>query len=262
MTLLTYFVCPLMFPRTEVVAFIRKKGKVPTISDRTEIANKRAALQVELDSFHDMLGNLFPTLETYDVDFEQIPYGDEVISEDEDDDPETVPIISPGNVEKLELLLPSTFPGPLPIELRVAKVAELKLRTAQAEEALEGIRREICHKSYIYRTNIRLVANKKGKIRGYAALHAADRSLRQHIRIYKQARWSLQRLAASAVDLSRFRELTDDDLQPLKSIYKPNARGQSTVALPWIWKVHVAEGCESEYLDECESTCVFPGPSW
>ena len=240
-----------------MVAFIRKKGKAPTAAERTDIAAKRAALQIELDRFHEMAGNLFPALDAYDINFEQIPYGDDVIFDAEDNDPEIVPSIPRGNVEKLEVLLPSTFPDPLPVELRPVRVTELKLRTAQADEALEGIRREICHKSYIYRTNVRLIANKKSKLRGYAALHVADRALRQHIRIYKQARWSLQRLGASEVDLNRFRELTDNNMQPLKSIYLPNARGQSTVAVPWIWKVHVAEGAESEYLGECELPCLF-----
>ena len=241
--------------RTEVVAFIRKQGKFPTPAERTDIAKKRASLQLQIDHFHELAANLFPALEAYEVDFREIPYGDDVISDAEDDDPATIPDIPRGNVEKLELLLPSTFSGQLPQELKPARDIELQLRISQAEEALEGIRREICHKSYIYRTNVKLVGNKKGRLRGYAALHAADRALRHHIRIYKQARWSLQHLGASSRNLDRFKELTDSDMQPLKSIYLPNARGQSTIAVPWIWKVHVAEGSESEYLAECKLFC-------
>ena len=235
-----------------MVAFIRKQGKVPTSEARTEIAKQRASLQLSLDEFHRQGFNLFPSLEAYDTDLGEIPYGDDIISDAEDDDPMTVPDVSRGNVEKLELPLPSTFSGRIPPELKAATEIEWKLRISQAEEALEGIRREICHKSYIYRSNVKLVGNKKGKQRGYAALHVADRALRHHIRIYKQARWSLQQLDSTSDDLDRLRELTNSDLQPLKSIYLPNDRGQSTIPIPWIWKLHVAEGLESEYLGECK----------
>ena len=129
---------------------------------------------------------------------------------------------------------------------------EIELRIAQADEALEGVRREVCHKSYIYRTNIRLVANKEGKVQGYAALHATDCSLRHHIRIYIQAKWSLERLKAPRAVLNQFPELWDTDIQPLKAIYQPNARGESMVAVPWIWKINVLEGTDSEYLNECK----------
>jgi hypothetical protein len=240
--------------RTEVVAFIRKQGKIPTSEARTEIAKKRSTLQLQLDQFHEQAFHLFPSLESYDIDFGEIPYGDDIISDAEDDDPWTVPDVPRGNVEKLELPLPSTFSGKIPHELMAAAEMERKLRIAQAEEALEGIRHEICHKSYIYRSNVKLVSNKKGKQRGYAALHVADRALRHYIRVYKQARWSLQQLGSTSPDLDRFRELTNPDLQPLKSIYLPNERGQSTIAIPWIWKLHVAEGSESEYLGECNGS--------
>jgi hypothetical protein len=206
---------------------------------------------VKYDEFYNTAGTLFPTLDTYDITFHQVPYGDEIISDAEDDDPITVPVISRGNVEKIDLLLPSTFPLELPAELNRAKSIEVELRVAQAEEALEEIRREICHKSYIYRTNVRLANDKKGKIRGYAALHAADRALRHYIRIYKQARWSLQHLNAPREVLDKFMELRADDIQPLKSIYLPNARGQSTASVPWIWKLHRSEANDSAYLNEC-----------
>lgn len=52
-------------------------------------------------------------------------------------------------------LLPLIFPGLLPIQLKAVTRTELKLRIAQAEETLEGIRHEICHKSCdIYSTAV------------------------------------------------------------------------------------------------------------
>ena len=242
--------------RTILVAFIRKQGKAPSVIQRKEIARKRATLRTQVDQFHDKAEALFPTLDAYDVVFQEIPYGDEVISDAEDENPETVPVVVHGEVEKMELLLPSTFPGELAQELPAAARKEIELRIAQAEEALEGVRREICHKSYIYRTNIRLATNKKGKTRGYAALHSADHNLRHYMRVYRLAKWSLERLKAPPTILSRFRELSEADIQPLKTIYMPNVSGQSLVSVPWIWKICIEEGSESEYLNECKCSVV------
>src|SRR5271163_801149 len=72
-----------------------------------------------------------------------------------------------------------------PLNFSMPDIRMIQLQLTQADEALEGIRREICHKSYIYRTNVRLAANKKGKQRGYDAANAADRALRHHVRVYK-----------------------------------------------------------------------------
>ena len=237
--------------RTELVAFIRKQGKVPTAKQRMDIVKKRTDLQNEITEFHETAGTLFPALDVYEQNLQQVPYGDDVISDAEDDDPDTVPVIPRGNVEKLELILPSTHPGTMPRDLRSAAKIEIKLRKAQAEEALEGIRHEICHKSYIFRANIKLMYSKKNKQRGYAALHVADRALRHHIRIYKQARWSLQRLHAPPDVLVRYKELNEEDLKPLKAVYDPNSRGSSSASPPWIWSIHVAEGADNfEYLNE------------
>ena len=131
-----------------------------------------------------------------------------------------------------------------------ARSKELQLRIAQAEEALEGIRQEICHKSYIYCTNVQLAANKKGKQQGYDAANAADRAMRLHVRVNKQARRALSALDAAPAVTEQFKVLQDSDLQALKSIYMPNAHGKSNVRIPWIWKLTPSTESDSEYLEE------------
>jgi len=239
--------------RTTLVAFIRKQGKKPSAEQRSEIAQRRGALRRQIDDFHELAEHLFPSLDVYDINFNPIPFGDEVISDAEDDDEATLPAIPRGDVEKIDLLLPSSWPGPWPAELLQGRYNEIQLRLAQAEEALEGIRREICHKSYIYRTNVRLAANKKGKQRGYDAANAADRAMRHHVRIYNQARWALAALQAPPAQTKRFQVLQASDLQALKSIYMPNSRGQSSIRIPWIWKLTPYADSDSEYLEECQS---------
>ena len=183
--------------RTTLVAFIRKQGKRPSAEQRSEISQRRGALRQQIDVFHELTEHLFPSLDVYDITCNQVPFGDEVISDAEDNDKTTVPDVPRGDVEKLDLLLPSSWPGGMHPALLNARLKELQLRVAQAEEALERIRQEICHKSYIYRTNVRLAANKKGKQRGYDAANAADRAMRHHVRVYKQAHWALSALDAA-----------------------------------------------------------------
>ena len=207
----------------------------------------------QIDTFHESAEHLFPSLNVYEINFSHVPFGDDIISDGEDDDETTVPEVPRGDVEKMDLLLPSSWPGRLPPELSTARLTEIQLRLAQADEALEGIRREICHKSYIYRNNVRLAENKKGKQRGYNAANAADHSLKQHVRVYKQAHWALGALQAPDALTERFQVLHPADLQPLKSIYLPNAPGQSNLRIPWIWRLAPALEADSEYLEERKS---------
>jgi hypothetical protein len=244
--------------RTVLVAFLRKQGKCPSADQRVEIAQRRAAIQSQIDTFHELAENLFPALDVYDIDFKEIPFGDDIISDAEDDDPSTVPTIHRGDVEKMDLLLPSAWPQGLPAILSGAREKEIQLRIAQADESLEAIRREICHKSYIYRTDVRLATNKKAKLRGYSAANAADRALKHQVRIYKQARWALGQLHAPATAMARYKPLLDSDLKALKSIYSPNEPGQSTATIPWIWKVNRPEGLDSAYIVERKLSQCLP----
>ena len=140
--------------RTTLVAFIRKQGKRPSAEQRSEISQRHGALRRQIDVFHELTEHLFPSLDVYDITCNQVPLGDEVISDAEDDDKTTVPDVPHRDVKKLDLLLPSSWPGGMHLALLNTRSKELQLHIAQTEEALEGMRQEICHKSYIYRTNV------------------------------------------------------------------------------------------------------------
>ena len=66
----------------------------------------------------------------------------------------------------------------------------------------------------------------------------------------------MEQLNAPQAVISRFRELHEADIQPLKAIYVPNERGQSMLPVPWIWKVNILEGTDSEYLNERKCSYV------
>lgn len=96
---------------------------------------------------------------------------------------------------------------------------------AQAEEALAGICHEIGHKSYLYWKDIRLAETTAQKTQGYDAVHAADRNLKQHLWVYEQAKWALQKLGAAKAVLQRFQAILPEHMVALMAIYKPNESG-------------------------------------
>ena len=87
------------------------------------------------------------------------------------------------DAEDLDIPLPSSFDN-VPSSMSSALRKEISLRIAQANDALEGVRSDIGHKSFLYRSNIRLADGKKQRSRGYAAVKSTDKSMRHHIRMY------------------------------------------------------------------------------
>jgi hypothetical protein len=165
--------------------------------------------------------------------------------------------LSLNKAEDVELALPSSFPFQLPDSMSVARSSELRLRVAQADEALESVRSDIGHKSFLFRSNIRLVKGKKGRARGYAAVTAVDKSLRNHIKVYHQAVWALRRLGAPQSVQTRYRHITREDTKAITAIYSPNEAGQRNKPLSWIWTTRGEENSSnSPYLEECMSILI------
>ncbi|KAF8952574.1 hypothetical protein BDZ97DRAFT_1768347, partial [Flammula alnicola] len=239
----------LIIYRAQLVSFIRRQGKKPSGDQRLQINRKRQALRRKADEFQDSFQQLFPAVALDGVDLREIPYGDDVLGDDEDE--AYLAAVPRGEVEKMEIFLPSTCPGVLPRQLKTAAKVELKLCIAQAENALEGVRREIGHKSFLFRNNIALAINKQMKTRAYSAVKAADDEVRQFVRVYNQARNAILALGCSEDIAARYQKLLPEQLVALKSIYEPNARGAGTYSLPWFWMLQVGSDSDSaEYMDE------------
>lgn len=212
----------------------------------------------KIDEFSDSFHQLFPNLDSEIINLKEIPYGDEDLEQEDEDD---LVIVPRGDIEKTDIFLPSTCPGILPRQLQNAADVEMTLRISQADNALEIIRREIGHKSFLFRNEIALSTNKQMKTRGYAAVKSSDQELRKYVRIYNQARNAMLVLGGRPEIVSRYEKLTREQLLPLKSIYEPNARGQGKYSLPWFWTLQVASDCDSsEYMDECMSSYFSKSP--
>ncbi|KAJ2935916.1 hypothetical protein H1R20_g1179, partial [Candolleomyces eurysporus] len=124
----------------------------------------------------------------------------------------------PLDVEHAIVPLPSSF-DTRPGGWSHVETVEEQLRVGQAHEALEALRVEIAHKSYLYWANQGTAsAGKKAKTRGYNAIRNVDKGIRFHYPI--------------------FEEIKPEHTKVVTNVYDPNARGQHDVTLSWIWTIN------------------------
>ncbi|KAH6894880.1 hypothetical protein BKA70DRAFT_1232221, partial [Coprinopsis sp. MPI-PUGE-AT-0042] len=231
----------------QLKAFIRALPRRDLVTDlqSLEVARRRERLQADIVEFLDAAEKLFPSVNFSDYKCFNPPCTNPAIENDADDDVDLEtdsdnPFADPEkDPEDVEIPLPSSFED-LPRSLKGPRRKEIKLRVAQANDALEAVRSEIGHKSYLYRSNIRLAQGKKQKTRGYDAVKVADNAMRHSIR-----------LQAHEDIISHFKPIERTDTKAITAVYQPNTAGQTKVELSWIWTTgaHSAPN-DSAYLDE------------
>ncbi|KAG2003780.1 hypothetical protein CC2G_004358 [Coprinopsis cinerea AmutBmut pab1-1] len=243
-------------------SFIRTLPKDKTDQQELEVSKRREQIYTDINTFYETASSLFPESDLATLKLDESPWNavdldDDLDTDDERDDKNPFSL-SQNQIEDVKIPLPSSTSVQSATTnlfafqaLRQAREKELKLRIAQADDALEGVREEIGHKSYLYRSNIRLAEGKKQKTRGYAAVRSVNRSLRDYIRSYNQARWAMHRLGADDSLKLRYRTIKPEDTRAVTAIYKPNARGQRNKPLPWFWNLDIAgDSTKSDYLEE------------
>ncbi|EFI26719.1 hypothetical protein CC1G_15640 [Coprinopsis cinerea okayama7 len=242
-------------------SFIRTLPKNKTDEQELEISKRREQIYADINSFYETASSLFPEGDLTSLKLDEPPPNPITLDDDYDSDEEIEDdnpfSLAQNQIEDVKIPLPSSAStiesvGSFSLQgLRLAQEKELKLRIAQADDALEAVRVEIGHKSYLYRSNIRLAEGKKQKTRGYTAVKSVNRSIRDHVRSYNQARWAMHRLGADDTLKLRYRAIKPEDTRAVTAIYKPNARGERNKPLPWIWNMDVAgDSTKSEYLEE------------
>jgi hypothetical protein len=243
--------------REHVKKFKRSLPKQTADAHEVELAKKREALQIDINNFYDQAKTLCPGIDFEEIKCEAAPL-EPIQIENEDpgevhDEPDNPFSLSQNEVEHVRLPLPSSFPSPVHPSILAMREKEIQLRIGQADDSLEGMRSAIGHKSYLYRSNVRLAEGKRQRTRGYGAVKVVDDQLRLHIRIYNHARWSLIRLGADPTLLVRFEKLLPEHTKAITAVYKPNASGQRNKRLSWIWTMkNPGQKGGSNYLDERE----------
>lgn len=250
----------------QLIHLVRRYGDTPSETEALDIATKRERVLVRIQEHTNLVATLFPLLNIDDLVFVRPPTSDchcdgGICQHSSSSTPSHKP--SDGTEdgdgtppELLDIAMPSTV-RKLPSVWKTLPQRELELRIAQAYESLHKIRVEVGHKSFLFRSNIRLAREKKERLRGYAGVRSANRVINLFRGHYDIARWSIIRLKAPASITSKLKVLLPHHVRALPAIYDHKVRGERNKPAPWIWGIDVAGDAMAEpYLEECE-WCIW-----
>ncbi|KAJ3533262.1 hypothetical protein NMY22_g7406 [Coprinellus aureogranulatus] len=242
------------------------QNKNPTASESVILAKKRQALAKRVTTFLHEFSALFPSLDQSSSSLQHWANDAIEICVCEGDClcgamaelPLAREDVDESSVELSKLPLPSSF-NRKPSSFARARTIEEDLRVAQADEALEALRTDIGHKSFLYLENRDWAMGKRERTRSYDRINAVEANMRINIKRYDSARWALDRLGV----LSRYPQflpISRADTKAVSAVYDPNRRGDRNAGMPWIWRRHGSideddrpggnSNQRSEYLDE------------
>ena len=162
------------------------------------------------------------------------------------------------------LTLPSTLNRHLNDDIALLQLSssELELRIGQANDALDETRLSIAQKSYLFRTRVRNNSPTQSYVtRSYGETQTVQASIEQSAKTYRLARKAMVKLGASSSILTKYRVLEKDDLRANTAVADPNAAGQRSDSLSWIW--HMSSETNRNhpaYLKECMFLSFFTLP--
>ncbi|KAJ8507467.1 hypothetical protein ONZ45_g10166 [Pleurotus djamor] len=264
-------------------AFIATKGKNLSVAQQLDIVERRRRLKNRLVKFNRRAKTLLSSNdkevdgedEDEDEDEDEIDPqlaenededtveggadGDEwtdAIEEEEEGEPNTELVGSED-----DNALPENATVPLPSSLNAAKrasvgweglgIQEEKLRVAQMEDALKGLRIALGEKLMRFQKVLRPNKSQKKVTRAWSGIYAYDARANLQADIYEAARNALSSLNAEAA-LSWRAIDRQTDLAVSGDIQHPNRVGQSSHVIPWIWRKD-----ENDISDETEQSSVL-----
>ncbi|KAJ3503219.1 hypothetical protein NMY22_g18324 [Coprinellus aureogranulatus] len=238
-------------------ALLLRHSKNPSVAESVDMAKKGQNLAQRVTSVFRQAAKLFPNIDfnsrtgrQWVNDTVEICVCEEECSCDDDvnhltsdsDSLGELPMrdgpLADSDQELTPLPLPSSFDRKPHGWDRVCNLEE-ELRVAQANEALEEVRLDIGHKSFLYLENREWSTGKRERTRGYDRINAVESNLRSHIKKYESARWALHRLGLAS-RYPQFHPLTRADTRAVTAVYNPNKRGDRNAGMSWIWRRHVA----------------------
>ncbi|PPQ96654.1 hypothetical protein CVT26_010318, partial [Gymnopilus dilepis] len=164
-------------------------------------------------------------------------------------------LVHEGKAEEVPLLLPSAVPPSIRSTMTTIAAKELRLRKAQAEEALEDVRRGrrmVTGLTQFKKLNI-CGAGNKPNTRMRTLYKRLQRRIQRAANRYCDARKAVQQLEPVGTWCDKFRKLEQCDIrgpgkQPDDPLLMPNGRHEQS----WIWSVgrHGAKDDTEEEFDE------------
>jgi hypothetical protein len=132
---------------------------------------------------------------------------------------------------------------------------EMHLRIGQANDSLEKLRTHLGQKSVLYRMHMRSSTSVRTDTRSKNDIHRLTLKVNRDVRSYHRARDAMVTLGASDDLLTKYQEVSPEDLSIVKEVTEENRFGQGSDVLPWFWRVGGVDlGSGSGWTDECESS--------
>jgi hypothetical protein len=159
------------------------------------------------------------------------------------------------NAEDIPILLPSTLGGGWCTSHGATSLAtkEARLRYAQANDSIHGMRLALGFKSAIFRTLVRNARTQQTKTRAWTAIQNIDNSVHYHARNYSIARDAYMRIQDILGEPSELPELAPADLRVSTAILGAAEVGQRNKQLPWIWSFGISDIQDGSWMDDCKS---------
>ncbi|KAN0130001.1 hypothetical protein V8E53_012155 [Lactarius tabidus] len=244
---------------------LRLSGPQPTIEKAQVIDNKRSRLQHFIDMFerqadsyilcHRALENAqiapltdysqFDDIDMLDDLELQVPvqaslHAFHYISHSSDSSG-----IDSTNAEDLSIILPSSLGWEWCIQNNVQNLAEkeAKLRVAQANDAVHGMRLALGFKSALFR-------GQRTKTRAWDAVHSADATVNHHARNYSMAREAYLQIQQAYSVGPELPQLHLADLRVGTAILDPAEVRQCNTQLSWIWSFGETVDKDGTWMDE------------
>jgi hypothetical protein len=255
-------------PRAKLRAEIIKLPQKPTDKQKLKVAQIRARLGKQVKGFLQAANVFLPTLEEVDLTtFKEeivgtpadeavdpmdldVDYGMEGDCDFEEQDETETPLVLP---EMVVLPLPSNI-----ISVKVKSsiesliLVERELRKGQANDALEGIRVGLAHKSLIFLKDVNPSKTTKQSNRAWDSVRNTESQILTHAHSYQRA-WQALNVIGMREDHIVYQKLKDTDLKTVKDITMVKRYGQGSDALAWFWRIGPGQdSLTGDWMKECK----------
>ncbi|KAF8069148.1 hypothetical protein FPV67DRAFT_1448949 [Lyophyllum atratum] len=137
-------------------------------------------------------------------------------------------------VHEYSLWLPSQIGSKVPFDINLAEI-EWQLRTAQADEALDGLRRNLQIRSYIYRFKDQNVRGQHANTRARNAIATVQARIDTCAEDYRAAHAALLALSALLMKVGWQDQLLPLREEDIREISGEEGVGQGRFIMSWIW---------------------------
>lgn len=248
-----------MICRYELRCFVRSFGRFPTVAQRLEIVKRRRTHKKLRDIFlRGSEEHLGEDLVNAIVDQQDGPISDIDL---EDNTALGNPTRSIADSENQILPFPSlvtaTDIADMPADRQAAiielRCTELELRRGHAEDCLELIRGALIQVSWQFKNKVR-GAEGAERTRSWDRVNALNKTWQLQRRVYNGNRLIIYQLGNRTELEPKYPELLRSQCNSSTVVEEPNARGQSSHRLPWIWSTERAGNlaqANSDHRNEC-----------